>query len=79
MPRRSLFCASAPTGLVHWYQPRLGGAHLHPHVRTRRGTERGGGGDEAAVVKARSWRCLVPYYKEETGIAIEAGMFPPQS
>ena len=45
MPRRSLFCASAPTGLVHWYQPRLGGAHLRPHVRTRRSTERGGGRD----------------------------------
>ena len=55
MPRRSLFCARAPTGLVHWYQPRLGGAHLRPHVRTRRSTERGGGG---TVVKARSWRCL---------------------
>ena len=45
MPRRSLFCVSAPTGLVHWYQPRLGGAHLRPHVRTRRSTERGGGRD----------------------------------
>ena len=45
MPRRSLFCVSAPTGLVHWYQPRLGGAHLRPHVRTRRRTERGGGRD----------------------------------
>ena len=41
MPRRSLFCVSAPTGLVHWYQPRLGGAHLRPHVRTRHSTERG--------------------------------------
>ena len=45
MPRRSLFCVSAPTGLVHWYQPRLGGAHLRPHVRTRHSTERGGGRD----------------------------------
>jgi len=45
MPRRSLFCARAPTGLVHWYQPRLGGAHLRPRVRTRRSTERGGGRD----------------------------------
>ena len=45
MPRRSLFCVSAPTGLVHWYQPRLGGAHLRPRVRTRRSTERGGGRD----------------------------------
>ena len=42
MPRRSLFCVSAPTGLVHWYQPRLGGAHLRPHVLTGRSTERGG-------------------------------------
>ena len=55
MPRRSLFCVSAPTGLVHWYQPRLGGAHLRPRVRTRRSTERGGGRDSG---KARSWRCL---------------------
>jgi hypothetical protein len=45
MPRRSLFCARAPTGLVHWHQPRLGGAHFRPHVRTRRSTERGGGRD----------------------------------
>ena len=45
MPRRSLFCVSAPMELVHWYQPRLGGAHLRPHVRTRRSTERGGGRD----------------------------------
>ena len=43
MPRRSLFCARAPTGLVHWYQSRLVGAHLRPRVRTRRSTERGGG------------------------------------
>ena len=42
MPRRSLFCVSAPTGLVHWYQPRLGGAHSRPRVRS---TERGGGRD----------------------------------
>ena len=45
MPRRSLFCVSAPTGLVHWYQPRLVGAHSRPHVRTRRSTERADGRD----------------------------------
>ena len=45
MPRRSLFCESAPTGLVHWYQPRLGGAHSRPHVRTRPSTEQGDGRD----------------------------------
>ena len=79
MPRRSLFCVSAPMELVHWYQPRLGGAHLRPHVRTRHSTERGqSSGKKRAVgdvwghgsrkMKIRPLRH-----------GIEAGMFVPHS
>ena len=62
MPRRSLFCARAPTGLVHWYQPRLGGAHLRPHVRTRRSTERGGGRDSGKSAQLAMFRMTARGY-----------------
>ena len=69
MPRRSLFCARAPTGLVHWYQPRLVGAHLRPHVRTRRSTERGGGRDSGKSAQ-------LAMFGEESMVPLHTGGSP---